>query len=275
MPIDGKLRIAAVGDLHCRIGKDGGNYRKLVEAVNDQHCDALILAGDLTDHGQLDEAKLLAESLQGVRAPKVGVLGNHDHESGKAHEICSILREVGIHILDGDHYELKGHLVGFAGVKGFGGGFDRATLQGFGEEGIKAFVYEGVREALKLESALLQIDAPIKIAITHYSPVRATCQGENPEIVPFLGSSRLAEPIDHYQATMAFHGHAHYGTPEGRTMGGVPVYNVAMPLMRRVDPDRRVFIVDIPIPEGVTERRVGHGGGPVVTPQDLHSPGSE
>lgn len=268
MPIDGKLRIAAVGDLHCRLGKDAGNYRRMVEAVNQRECDALLLCGDLTDHGQIDQGKLLVDSLLAVRAPKIAVLGNHDFEDGKAEEICSLLREGGIHVLDGTHYELKGRIVGFAGVKGFGGGFDRWSLQGFGEEGIKSFVYEGVRESLKLQSALLQIEAPIKIAVTHYAPIRATCIGENPEIMPFLGTSRLAEPIDSYEATMAFHGHAHYGTPEGRTPGGVPVYNVAMPLLRRADPDRRVFIVDIPIPEGAG-RPAPSGAGPVVTPADL------
>jgi Icc-related predicted phosphoesterase len=270
VPIDGKLRIAAVGDLHCRLDKEG-HFRRLVDAVNEQQCDALVLCGDLTDHGHIDEAKLLAESLSRVRAPKVGVLGNHDHEAGKGDEICQILGEAGIRILDGDHFELKGHMVGFAGAKGFCGGFDRATLQGFGESCIKHFVQETVQEALKLETALLRVDAPIKIAVTHYSPVRATVVGENPEIFPFLGSSRLAEPLDAYQATMAFHGHAHHGTIEGRTLGGVPVYNVAMPLLRKADPDRRVFMVEIPIPEGWSRAQPG-GTGAVVTPADLHQP---
>ncbi len=269
MPIDGKLRIAAVGDLHCRLGKHG-NYRRLVDAVNEQGCDALLLCGDLTDHGHVDEAKLLAEALSGVRAKKIGVLGNHDFEAGKADEICAVLAEGGIHILDGDHYELKGHMVGFAGAKGFGGGFDRATLQGFGEEGIKGFVHEAVQEALKLETALLRVDAPIKIAITHYSPVRDTVIGENPEIFPFLGSSRLSEPIDHHRPTMCFHGHAHYGTMEGRTLGGVPVYNVALPLLRRDHPDRRFFMVDIPLPEGF-HAPPSERPGAVVTPADLHA----
>ena len=163
MPIDGKLRIAAVGDLHYRLGK-AGNYRRLVDAVNDQGCDVLLLCGDLTDHGHLDEAKFLAEALYDVRAPKLGVLGNHDFEQGKADEICSILAEAGIRILDGDHHELKGHVVGVAGAKGFGGGFDRATLQGFGEEGIKVFVQEALQESLKLEKALLRVDAPANSA---------------------------------------------------------------------------------------------------------------
>jgi len=266
VPIDGKVRIAAIGDLHCRVDKQG-NYRRLVDAVNERACDVLLLCGDLTDHGHLDEAELLAESLAGVRAPKIGVLGNHDHEAGQATEIRRILRQGGIHILDGDHFELKGHVIGFAGAKGFGGGFDKATLQGFGEEGIKIFVQEALQESLKLETALLRVDAPIKVAITHYAPIRATVVGENPEIFPFLGSSRLAEALDKHGAAMCFHGHAHYGTHEGRTPGGVPVYNVALPLLRRADPDRRIFIVEIPIPAGAG--RPAGGGSAVVTPADL------
>lgn len=266
MPRDGKLRIAAVGDLHCRVDKTG-NFRRLVEGVNELECDALVLCGDLTDHGRIDEAELLAEVLDQVRAPKVGVLGNHDHESGKADEIRAILAGAGVRILDGDHFEPKGHLVGFGGAKGFAGGYDKATLQGFGESCIKAFVQESIEESLKLETALLRIDAPIKIAVTHYSPVRATVVGENPEIVPFLGSERLAEAIDKQGAAICFHGHAHYGTLEGRTRGGVPVYNVALPLLRRHDPDKRFFLVELPIPEGAG--RPPGGGRAAMTPDEV------
>ena len=266
MPRDGKIRIAAVGDLHCRLDKQG-NYRRLVEGVNDLDCDVLILPGDLTDHGHIDEARLLADVLSDVRPPVVGVLGNHDHEGGNAEAIQEILGEAGVRILDGDHWEMKGHVVGFAGAKGFCGGFDRATLQGFGEPCIKAFVQESVQEALKLETALLRVDAPVKIAITHYSPVRATVAGEHPEIVPYLGSSRLAEALDKQGAAMCFHGHAHYGHHEGVTRGGVPVYNVALPLLRRADPDRRFFLVEVPIPPGAG--RPAGGGHPAMTPEDV------
>ncbi|HEY0838807.1 MAG TPA: metallophosphoesterase, partial [Vulgatibacter sp.] len=201
--------------------------------------------GDLTDHGLIDEAKALLDELSRVRAPIVGVLGNHDLEAGNGEGVCATLREGGIALLDGDHFELKGRHIGFAGTKGFAGGFDRASLQAFGEEVIKAFVYETVRESLKLESALLRVDAPVKVAITHYAPVRATCVGENPEILPFLGSSRLADSIDLYGASAIFHGHAHYGSEEGRTLTGIPVYNVASPVLRRADPERRVRIVEL------------------------------
>ncbi|AKU90209.1 metallophosphoesterase family protein [Vulgatibacter incomptus] len=258
MPIDKAIRLAAVGDLHCRVGRHG-HYRKLVDDVNAEGCDALLLCGDLTDHGTIDEARALVDELSRVRPPMIGVLGNHDHDSGKADEVTEILKEGGIFILDGDHYELKGHAVGFAGTKGFAGGFDRASLQGFGEETIKAFVYETVREALKLEAALLQVDAPVKVAITHYAPIRGTCEGENAEIMPFLGSSRLADAIDTYAATAAFHGHAHYGSGEGRTLGGIPVYNVASPVLRKADPERRVRIVELEAAEIAPDRSARKG----------------
>jgi Icc-related predicted phosphoesterase len=238
-----------VGDLHCRVDARG-YYRKLVEAVNGENADVLLLCGDLTDHGLPDEARMLCEALAPVRAPRIGVLGNHDLEAGKGEEVAAVLRAGGVHVLDGDHLELPGHVAGFAGVKGFCGGFGRATLQSFGEDGIKRFVDESVREALKLEAALSQLESPVRIAVLHYAPLRATCEGENPEIMPFLGSSRLAEPLELHRATLAFHGHAHHGTLEGRTVSGIPVYNVALPVLRRDDPERRVLIVDVPLPEG-------------------------
>ncbi len=254
MPIDGMIRLAAVGDLHCRIGRSG-HYRKLVDDVNGQDCDALLLCGDLTDHGTRDEASALLDELARVRVPMVGVLGNHDLEGGHGDEIAALFKEGGIYILDGDHFELKGHAIGFAGTKGFAGGFDRASLQGFGEEVIKAFVYEAVKEALKLEAALSRVEAPVKVAITHYAPIRATCEGENPEIMAFLGSSRLGDSLDLYGAAAAFHGHAHYGSEEGRTLTGIPVYNVASPMLRRADPERRIRLVEIATATAESERR--------------------
>jgi Icc-related predicted phosphoesterase len=250
VPTGKALRIAAVGDLHCRVDSRGF-FRKLVDAVNAEEADVLVLCGDLTDHGLPEEAQILAEALASVRAPKIGVLGNHDLDAGRVDEVRACLRAGGIHLLDGDHYELPGRIAGFAGVKGFCGGFGRATLQSFGEEAIKRFVDESVREALKLEAALSQIESPIRVAVLHYAPLRATCEGESPELMPFLGSSRLAEPLELYRATIAFHGHAHHGTVEGRTLSGTPVYNVAMPVLRREDGERRVLLVDVPLPEDV------------------------
>lgn len=243
------LLLAAVADLHCR-ADHGGRFRTLVGAANGQELDALLLCGDLTDHGTPEEARTLAESLQEVRAPKLAVLGNHDHDSGKGEEVSAILRGAGVHVLDGDRFVLPGGVIGIAGVKGFCGGFDRNALQSFGEGPIKAFVHEAVNEALKLEAALQMLEGvvQIKIALTHYAPVTGTCAGERTELFPFLGSSRLARPLDHYGVTAAFHGHAHSGSPEGRTLGGVPVYNVALPLLRRVDDDRRLLLLELPGP---------------------------
>lgn len=241
------LRLAAVGDLHCRVDVFGV-FRSLVAAVNEEGCSALLLAGDLTDHGAPDEARRLADALREVKAPKIAVLGNHDFESGRASEITTILRDAAIHVLDGDRFLLDGGRVGIAGVKGFAGGFDRSSLQSFGEDAIKSFVNETIHEELKLESAFAAIDeCDVRIALLHYAPIRSTCEGERPEIVPFLGSSRLVEPIEHYEATICFHGHAHHGTIEGRTVGGTPVYNVALPLLQRESPDRRLLLVDVPL----------------------------
>lgn len=253
MTTGGKIRIAAVGDLHCRLGRRD-NFRRLVDAVNDQEAEALLLCGDLTDHGTPEEAKLLGEVLRGMKCPVVGVLGNHDYDAGKGDEVASILREDGVQILDGDKFRLKGGLAGFAGVKGFAGGFGRTALQAFGEDSIKHFVMENIQEAMKLEAALARLDTVLKVAVTHYAPTHTTCSGEAPEILPFLGSSKLGEAIDAQGVTVAFHGHAHYGTVEGRTATGVPVYNVALPLLRRADTERRVFLIDLPLPPEVEGR---------------------
>ena len=174
-----------------------------------------------------------------MHIPVVAVLGNHDYELSKEGEIVEILREVGVMVLDGDSCVIRG--VGFAGVKGFGGGFGRRALQAWGEPAIKRFVHEGVEEALKLESALAALRTERRVVLLHYSPIPATVQGEPLEVHPFLGSSRLEEPLNRYRVTAAFHGHAHRGAPEGATATGVPVYNVAMPVLERAFPDRLAY----------------------------------
>lgn len=215
----------------------------MVKAVNTD-ADVLLLCGDLTDRGLLKEAQTLAEELSGLRIPCVAVFGNHDYEAGQIDAVCTELTKVGVHVLDGDHY-IVDKVLGIAGTKGFGGGFNNATLQAFGEMHTKAFVQEAVNEGLKLEAALGQLDTPKKVVITHYSPIVETTEGENPEIRPFLGTSRLMGPIDRYGAQVAFHGHAHHGTLEGRTDKGVPVYNVAQPLLRRHDPEQRFRVYEV------------------------------
>lgn len=235
--------MAAVGDLHCREDHHG-RFRHLVKQVNG-NSDVLLLCGDLTDRGMVEEARTLAEDLSQLRVPCVAVLGNHDYEGGHAKEICAELTKVGVHCLDGDHYILPGKELGIAGVKGFAGGFGRATLQAYGEGPIKSFVQEAVSESLKLEAALGQLDTPKKVVIMHYAPVSETLEGENIEIRPFLGTSRLAQPVDFYGAQAVFHGHAHHGSLSGTTPGGVPVYNVAMPLLAKHTPDQRYKIVTL------------------------------
>ncbi len=243
------LRIAAVADLHVKKTSQGALqplFAKVTESA-----DILLLCGDLTDYGQPEEAKILAKDITSfLRIPAIGVLGNHDFESGKQDEIVKILSDAGVTILDGGATEIEG--VGFAGVKGFGGGFGRRSLGAWGEEIIKKFVHETIEEALKLEAALARLRTPQKIAVLHYSPIQATVEGEPPEIIAFLGSTRLEEPIDRYRVGTVFHGHAHHGTLEGRTKANAIVYNVALPLLRLKFPDQQPFrLVEVPIAETV------------------------
>jgi Icc-related predicted phosphoesterase len=221
---------------------DHGRFRQFVRQVNDE-ADLLVLCGDLTDRGRIEEGRVLAEELSPLRVPGVAVLGNHDYEGGHEKEICNELQRVGLRCLDGDFWVFQ-RTLGIAGIKGFGGGFGRATLQAFGEHHTKAFVQEAVNEALKLETALGRLDVPKKIVAMHYSPILATLEGENPEIRAFLGSSRLEKPIDEYGADAVFHGHSHHGSLRGTTVRGTPVYNVAMPLLQR-QMDRRFVVVEI------------------------------
>jgi Icc-related predicted phosphoesterase len=245
------LRIAAVGDLHVK--KTGqGSLQPLFSTITEQ-ADVLLICGDLTDYGAVEEAKILAKEItSSLRIPAIGVLGNHDYETGKQEEIVKIVSDAGVTMLDGSVHELHG--VGFAGVKGFAGGFGRRQLSAWGEEIIKKFVHESIQEALSLEAALARLRTPQKIAVLHYSPIHATTVGEPPEITPFLGSSRLEEPIDRYRVNAVFHGHAHRGSLEGRTKGNVPVYNVAMPLLTATFSGKPPFrLVEIPIGEGAAE----------------------
>ena len=237
-----KIRVAATGDLHCREDQHG-RFRNFVKHVNEV-ADVLLLCGDLTDRGTPEEARVLAEDLLAVRIPCVAVLGNHDYEAGASKQVCAELAKANVHVLDGDHF-VHQKTLGVAGIKGFGGGFGRATLQAFGEGPVKAFVQEGVNESLKLEAALGQLETPKKVVMLHYSPILDTCVGEVPEIIPFLGTSRLSYPIDHYGAAVVFHGHCHFGSREGKTPGGVRVLNVAMPLLAKTTPEQRFALVEV------------------------------
>lgn len=229
-----KLRLAAVGDVHYTRTSQGA-FARIFGDVS-ARADVLVLCGDLTDYGHVDEAAVLARDLAHVKIPVLAVLGNHDCESGHEAEVTSVLRDAGVVVLDGETVEVQG--VGFCGVKGFAGGFDRRTLEPWGEGAIKNFVREATDEALKLERALARLHTPQRVAILHYAPIRATVVGENPEIFPFLGSSRLEDPLNRHKASLVVHGHAHHGSPEGATSAGIPVYNCAMPLLKRTWPDR-------------------------------------
>jgi Icc-related predicted phosphoesterase len=238
------VRIAAIGDLHYGRNAAQGSLQILFTQITDS-ADILVLCGDLTDYGLADEARALAREITaGVKIPVVGVLGNHDFEAGQQAEISKILIDAGVAILDGDSTEIHG--VGFAGIKGFAGGFGRRALGPWGEEIIKHFVREAVDEALKLESALARLRQHERlVAVLHYSPIQATVEGEPREIFPFLGCSRLEEPIGRFPVSVVFHGHAHHGQPEGRTAGNVPVFNVSASLMKEHFPDRPFRMVEI------------------------------
>jgi len=237
------IRFAAVGDIHCT-ERSSGDLRAFFAQAADAS-DALLLCGDLTDYGTPEEAHVLAEALAAARVPVVAVLGNHDYESGMQDEVRKILCDSGVRVLDGEAVEVHG--VGIAGAKGFAGGYGRRALGPWGESIIKEFVQEAIREALKLETALAKLRTDQRIAMLHYSPIEATVQGEPVEIYCFLGTSRLEDPLLRYPVDAVVHGHAHRGTPEGRTVNNIPVYNVAKPLLQRSFPDRPAFrIIEVP-----------------------------
>ena len=257
----GTVRVAAVSDVHYGKTSQGMLLPLFTEIA--RQAEVLVISGDLTDYGLAEEARALAKDLTAaVKIPVVAVLGNHDFESGQEEEVARILTDAGVHLLDGDSVEIAG--IGFAGVKGFAGGFGRGALGAWGETTIKHFVREAVDEALKLESALARLRTPSRIAVLHYAPIRETVEGEPLEIYPWLGSSRLEEPLARYQVHAVVHGHAHKGSPQGKTAQGIPVYNVALPVLKEHYPDRPPFrLLEVPLvsePETepqVVERRRG------------------
>jgi Icc-related predicted phosphoesterase len=241
-----KIRIAAVGDLH--YGKGSQGALQPLMAQMSQAADILLLLGDLTDYGHPDEATLLAKELStAVKIPMIAVLGNHDYETGREADVRQILEQAGIKVLDGEACEVLG--IGFAGVKGFGGGFGHRVLAPWGERVVKQFVHEALEEALKLESALSRLRTERRFALLHYAPIEATVESEPLEIYPFLGCSRLEEPLNRYPLDGVFHGHAHHGGYHGKTKSGVPVHNVSLPLMLKVSPDRPFHLEEV-VPPG-------------------------
>jgi Icc-related predicted phosphoesterase len=241
------FRLAATADLHCKT-TSGGAFRDTFADLA-EHADALALCGDLVDCGLPAEAQILLQELSPVlkkNIPILAVFGNHEFESGKADEVQKILTAGGVTVLDGGACEING--IGFAGIKGFSGGFGERVLEPWGEAIIKRFVREAVDEALKLESALARLRTAQRIALLHYSPIAGTVFGEPTEVYPFLGCSRLEEPLERYSVTAAIHGHAHRGSAEGRTKSGVPVFNVAMGVMELASADHCPYrILELPV----------------------------
>jgi uncharacterized protein len=218
-----QIRIAAAGDIHCN--ELTCEHIEASFARHEGDVDLFLLAGDLTTHGEPDQAQVLVDAVRGVETPVVAVLGNHDYECGCQGEVSTILKTAGVRLLDGQAIDIDG--VGFVGVKGFIGGFGRRMLGSFGEPTIKAMVAESMNEAMRLENAMRQVRSERAVVVLHYAPIAETVEGEPLEIFPFLGSSRLAETIDRFKVSAVLHGHAHRGAYEGRTPGGAPVYNVA------------------------------------------------
>jgi Icc-related predicted phosphoesterase len=239
------LRIAAVGDVH--VGADSvGHLRGGFATLGDQ-ADVLLLAGDLTKRGELAEADVLAGELRDLPVPIVAVLGNHDHESDQQRVLAQRLLDVGVRVLEGSAtvLEIGGVRLGIAGGKGFAGGFVGACATAFGEREMKLFANASMLTAAAMETALASLDTDVRVLLTHYAPIRGTLHGESPELYPLLGSYLFAELADRAGVDLLVHGHAHDGTEKGATPSGIPVRNVAQPVLRRpyavygVDPNRR------------------------------------
>ena len=233
------MRIAAIADLHFS-PQSYDRIREPMQRVRDE-AEVLVLAGDLTNYGKPEEMESLLNALVRLRIPIVAVLGNHDYESGKQDELIKMMTAEGIKVLDGTGYERDG--VGFAGTKGFLGGFGRGVLTAFGEPEVKSFVQASLDETMKLERALTQLRAEKRVVVVHYAPVVDTVKGEPEQIYAYLGSSRLGEVIDRHGVNLVLHGHAHHGSPDGKTTGGIPVHNVALAVNQARDPGQvyRVF----------------------------------
>lgn len=235
------MRIAATADLHFT----PQSYDRIREAMSHvrEEADVLVIAGDITNYGKPEEMESMLNSFVRLRIPIVAVLGNHDYESNRQDELARMMTAEGIKLLDGTGYERDG--VGFAGTKGFLGGFGRGVLTSFGEPEVKQFVQAAVNETMKLERALSQLRTPKTAVVLHYAPIPETVQGEPPEIFPYLGSSRLAEVVDRHRANIVLHGHAHHGSPDGHTTGGIPVHNVALGLLQSANPPKAYRLFDV------------------------------
>ncbi len=240
------VRVAAISDVHCKLDSKQG-LRPVFDQIAGE-ADVLLVCGDITHLGLPEEASIFLEQAVPVlnKIPVLCVLGNHDFESGKQDALWEQLSGAGLIMLDGDNLQIYG--VGFTGVKGFGGGFGRMAVHPWGEKVIKDFVSESDIEAKKLETGLSQLDLGPRIVVMHYAPIRATVAGEPPELFSFLGSSRLEDTLNRFAVTAVFHGHAHHGSFEGKTSANVPVYNVAVAVLRQRFPARApFFMLEVPV----------------------------
>lgn len=237
------MRIEAIADIHVGL-ESKGQYKTRFESVS-EHADVLLIAGDLTQNGTIEEAEILREELSVISVPCILVVGNHDCDKNLQNDILHILSSGQTFVLQGTHKIIGG--VGFAGVKGFIGGFGSHLLPMWGEQEIKNVVQHGIDESLQLENALSLLNTEKKVVVMHYSPIVQTVVGEPPEIYPFLGSSRFEEVIKRMKATVVFHGHAHNGTFEGKiddgTEKGIPVFNVSEQVREKYK--KQVFVYEV------------------------------
>lgn len=240
-----KTRIAAVADIHVK-SSDKGIWADYFREIS-KRADIFLIGGDLTYTGDEAEAHVLSEELKNCNIPVVTVLGNHDHEKGRHKLIRQIIQNENVHVLDGESVVIGD--VGIAGIKGFGGGFDTHMLSLFGEESMKSFVKEAVNEALSLDRALNRLvqeyDNIKRIVLMHYAPIKNTILGEPEQIFPFLGCSRLAEPLHRQEILAVFHGHAHKGVLEGETSNGLKVYNVSISVLQKAGYEVPVYILEV------------------------------
>ena len=236
-----RLRIAATGDIHCRDSNRDAIVSSFAALGDD--VDLVLVAGDLTSHGRLDEAEILCAAAAETEAPVYAVLGNHDWHAGEAEAILERLEAGGVHMLDRSAAvcEAGGVEVGIVGVKGFVGGFAPRHLPDFGEPSLRAVYAESTAEVEALDEGLREVaTCPLRIVLLHYSPAEETLEGEPREIWVFLGSDRLAAPILEHGPDLVLHGHAHAGSPDG-TIGETPVHNVSQPVLGT---DFRIFELD-------------------------------
>src|SRR3954469_23629849 len=227
------IKVATAGDIHC--SQANREETTAAFAAIDGTVDLILLAGDLTTHGEPEQAQVLADACRDLSTPVVAVLGNHDWHVNRVPELTRVVQDAGIELLDRSHtiIGIEGVQVGIVGVKGHVGGFPGSYLPDFGEPDLRAVYANATREVEAIEAGLKAVETcPLRIVLLHYAPTTDTLEGEPEPIWAFLGTDRLAGPIVHHQPDLVLHGHAHHGTFEG-SLAGVPVFNVSVPVIKR------------------------------------------